>query len=1844
MPYFGGAATETPDIVSQATFSKAAPNQSDQQFASQYKSGLEDRSPGSAIAATAIGSVLDTVDTVGSSLIPGVNRQDINNKFLGAVGTPGFQGWFEQNRGAVEVGSGIIGAIGADYIAGKVLKPTSMAMQFLREVPVVGKVASLDAQYERAKRIAQLAQTEVAARGAMGVDRFIGGQMAMNVLGVKVNQSVGKSTANLFAAAAVKGLARNVTTEAIMASTLHTNDFLYSDSLTHNLAWSAGGLAVGGVLDSMVTAYGLRKFANSDTIRQVNRQAFDVSGLETSRLHAFDTTNTILKAAGMDSADLGFMFHGSGAVTDQVTSLAIQAAENVKERGVTERAKALFSKREAFSTPTSDLAFQTVNKATTRGIRGVKNTGFHVEAEGFTSMKEALTRNPMHMFGIEEVGTIGADMTHLETDTLRRQTITSRLNNVQSILNDGGTWKNIKNKDGTFTSTLTPLKPEAEAALRSEANELRFSNSFVPKVMLEPGEWAPLSHAAVVEGFTPRKIVTEGGLGEDNLAVWQAAPEEGKPRLGMNSDGDLFLPDGKNINNLDHNHLLQMYQIGRQAANHFIKTGEAFTLPANPTWFHLDLAEQIAKNSDNPAAVNWTGKMTRETAAVESFAQKVDAVRAAEKGQRNLRLKGVTAPLEEGDIYRLKVMFNLPRVDSYTQGLLSTSETPVDLFLGGLKNGDQVRNMSHSEILDNLNTTRKITGLTDETVDSVKDLHGNSFNFMMDRDGKALKPIVGYQRPMNPYEWGRDDLFIRQAMKEANLQQTVMGPTSDPITKELFTILSSDPSSVLARNVMELADDQGRSFVPGFRHAAPQTTAGSLINAVTSRARRDVDSPGMRAASNQQELKTRAMQAIVKEVFDKGMAGTITEITSQRNARSKMLLDQVLSFGHGWDFADKLHPTTLPNGEGAFGFVLDHNSVANQKRFQEAFGSPLTEGQLLLNPDSKPIVMDELAKDTFTRMQDVHGVTLDAKNTLLRSQGLGQIAKKNWYMPPPNLKGKYVGFTFDLENNVVPGMTVVADSPERLNAMKLDLAKSDQWKDSYRFRTRDDVTDFMTLWDKAQMDFLAPNTTAIQPKKSSFGRTGGNQMNTNAFSEALFTMRDSLLKHGDDVMGVMYDDVLKAAKVRAKLGRVQSAVGADSAQHSSVYDRFVQNLTGQNSLGAKDSFFGDAYGWLEGRINGLLKTPAALKPAVAAQTLNDWIRAAIPGKSSTGEQFNQFATELGQYMPFKSVSEMKDINAKGLVPPEVAGITSKLSQFEAGSRLRWFESMHAVVNVGSIVANMPAVIRALQPREGETLAEAGLRNSSLAMTMNLPDSGKGIVVPHTHKLLWSSMNDLWSKTRDADLQAFDAHAIRLGYMGQEVAELNRAWGAIDSKAGWRGFMFGDEGRQASELSGPLKGARAKIASTGGLDKWLGVISDKSEDMTRQWGMYAGRRVAKAMGIDDVESQVNFAHEITNKLIANYDPRNRPEIFQGALGAPLGLFQSYAFNQYERLFRYLETENTGGGLVSALNPLKRNGTHSAAVQMAMQSAIFGTASVPGWSALNWAFFDHGQAKGDDPVKSMYQRFGPDADWIMHGTLSNLPKLFGGEGVNLYTRGDASVRTPGLGPIVDTISRVAGGFTQAIQAVQADGPNIGLNHLAEIASNVITNRPIAGMIEQFGAHGDDTSFDGQLVADTKTVSQGVYRALGVRSMAQQKQIDAFYASKTAQEEQAARKDVLSTATRAAIRDKRFDDVPRLFEKYVSEGGDPRHYSRWLKDSFTKALDTRAERELDKAMKDPTNRSNATIARLLDGQVDVDEDDQNTDDYGREQQISNMISQSWEATPPPNATPSEQFPIGQ
>src|SRR5690606_21294828 len=114
-------------------------------------------------------------------------------------------------------------------------------------------------------------------------------------------------------------------------------------------------------------------------------------------------------------------------------------------------------------------------------------------------------------------------------------------------------------------------------------------------------------------------------------------------------------------------------------------------------------------------------------------------------------------------------------------------------------------------------------------------------------------------------------------------------------------------------------------------------------------------------------------------------------------------------------------------------------------------------------------------------------------------------------------------------------------------------------------------------------------------------------------------------------------------------------------------------------------------------------------------------------------------------------------------------------------------------------------------------------------------------------------------------------------------------------------------------------------------EWTTKASDKSEEYSRGWAHMAGLLLADQHGIKTPVSRHTFAHRFANQVIGDYRSVNKPVVFQGAAGMPLGLFQTYAWNYYQRMFSYIEAKDV----------------RSAVTQFGMQAAIFGGVTVPGY---------------------------------------------------------------------------------------------------------------------------------------------------------------------------------------------------------------------------------------------------------------------------------------------------------
>ncbi len=174
--------------------------------------------------------------------------------------------------------------------------------------------------------------------------------------------------------------------------------------------------------------------------------------------------------------------------------------------------------------------------------------------------------------------------------------------------------------------------------------------------------------------------------------------------------------------------------------------------------------------------------------------------------------------------------------------------------------------------------------------------------------------------------------------------------------------------------------------------------------------------------------------------------------------------------------------------------------------------------------------------------------------------------------------------------------------------------------------------------------------------------------------------------------------------------------------------------------------------------------------------------------------------------------------------------------------------------------------------------------------------------------------------------------------------------------------------------------------------WLTKASDASEDFVREWSFATGYMMAKTKFPDAAESLLmSHAQAHTQRTMGNYVSKQRPVMFQGALGSMLGLYQTFMVTMGQNMFRYLEAGDT-----RAISTL-----------MGAQAGMFGLESLPFFQDFNSVM---GAYMSDDhmDVRSTTYKAANGNPKLAEYILFGLPSATFGN--SLYTRAAWQPRTP------------------------------------------------------------------------------------------------------------------------------------------------------------------------------------------------------------------------------------------
>lgn len=428
--------------------------------------------------------------------------------------------------------------------------------------------------------------------------------------------------------------------------------------------------------------------------------------------------------------------------------------------------------------------------------------------------------------------------------------------------------------------------------------------------------------------------------------------------------------------------------------------------------------------------------------------------------------------------------------------------------------------------------------------------------------------------------------------------------------------------------------------------------------------------------------------------------------------------------------------------------------------------------------------------------------------------------------------------------------------------------------------------------------------------------------------------------------------------------------------------------------------------------------------------------------------------------------------------------------------------------------------------------------------------GQELRVPTVMKVISGGFADYWGPNKNALIERFT----NLGTITPITTQFHAMM----------------EDLAIGSIAGPTKFAQAADRLVEYGSKITG--NTHSEELTRFVASAAAKRMTDPLveaGKMSLREQDSWILQLVNQTQGNYVTSQRPIVFQGTVGAAIGLFQTYAFNMFQQMFKHVADRNTRQLLVMG----------------GLQTSLFGMNGVPLFEAINTHLIGNANINEGhhDAYSAATQLAGKElGDWMMYGTLSAFP-AFSEKSPSLYTRGDLNPRhitiiptsptqIPAFEASVRVVSTVLGiGNSVANGGDLSDALMHGLEH------NGI-NRPLAGLAQVL--KGSATTSSGSLIAahnDLMSITT-LGRILGAKPMDEALGLNAKFRLEAYKARDRERIEALGRPIKQKLENGGVlteEEILEFGQRYAQSGGRAESYSaalqRWARDSNESILNT-------------------------------------------------------------------------
>ena len=845
------------------------------------------------------------------------------------------------------------------------------------------------------------------------------------------------------------------------------------------------------------------------------------------------------------------------------------------------------------------------------------------------------------------------------------------------------------------------------------------------------------------------------------------------------------------------------------------------------------------------------------------------------------------------------------------------------------------------------------------------------------------------------------------------------------------------------------------------------------------------------------------------------------------------------SYRHGWDIEAVL---PSPNGNG-FVFKLDQDSKTNARLKELHF--PGEEEIPEYMPDMSvtakksgmsPLTVQKNAADLAQAISEMSIQSGIENNTLRTALGKSAIKTRNFHLPTPALNKEGTWFVYNPQGNVIQTYTgtSIGENQRRAQAAADELGQGHTAVplETVKFDRQMNDDTFFDLVDYS--DQLAKTGAGIK------GGLAKSEIDTGpvTLKAMVRSLQEQFLNVGIRARASIFEPELNYARQAADSA---TAITRDNTGGFNIYDRYIATMFSQTPQAAKGANAGkitQTYRGIEGSYDRALTwmyshfselTAANETGKLGAGVLRSMLRA-----RSSENEFKQFQKQLPSWSPFQEASDWAESTFREKGHTSARALTGELSKLSSTMSLRFLDVGTAINNFAGLATNMHSVVYALRRLPGEG-REDWLNRTGAYGSEYVDD----VMTFNPNKAINASVKAYW----DGSLAGPMTRAAKQGYFKAEYAAI------------------------AGALTVPQKpGAKA----IGDFLHYANRLADDSEIMSRKiaWGM--GYKIGMDLHkFKDENNAFIFANNFVNQMIGNYAPNNKPAMFQGAVGLPLGTFQTYMFNFYRRMYENIETKNKAAIIA----------------QYAAQASVFGWRSVPGYSAWN-SMFQSNRDGSDDFTGRTRRTFDPlVSDMLQNGALSNIPKIFGGKdsGLAFYTRGsvDITQAPPTLldmsrAPPIQFLTETASGIKATIKNVIG---GFSLQQQEEILANFSTNRAIKSIMEL--AADNKTSKSGDVVdAGTRDAIHVAAGLLGTQPTTTRNLQEAYSRNQSVKLAQADMRETLNAHTKSVLRSGNFttEDLQTAVQGYINAGGNPAYLGQWFRNELMMATNPRTQKQLD------------------------------------------------------------------